>query len=1227
MAAQTNSVESPAVFIGGQGRLSALPSFMRDESLWAGLLSPKVYLDNQRYADVRHYTASHRWSITSASTTNPGPEGNSKIIIEVALALLQRGAWANCSWFFEQQLAKLWQEAELADLLERPQQRGLLGYELALTSQGKKSLSEGLISGLLQAEVQSDSSDALWNQLCHDLPAFEHGSVAEKAFFDNVLVPTLGFPLLHYVRAQTPLSDLIEQSDRFVKQRVDFSIQTGRGLKLVIEIDGSTHHDSNSTQVWLDKQRTQALMAAGWDVWRPTGKQVFGAPEALCQHLRTILMPVQNKRKSWALDFGQRPPRSVTVMSAVWGATVAARAQFLMLTAWQQGILPSDRPWRIAFDEDGTCVAPWVLADLNDWLNRLFELYDLPKLPEIDLVQAQDDSADLLISLSCRNPWHIPSPSSTSVAHSCPVNQLLTEPTVQFSGRVYCPFSPSQDILARFAQDLFRKPTFREGQYEILSRIMTGQDVVGLLPTGGGKSLTYQLASMLLPGATLYVAPLKSLLQDQYERLVADGIDACAFVSSALDTQQRVQQEARFASGQLRMLMVAPERFLIEGFRTLLDSYQALHGKINQVVVDECHCVSEWGHEFRPAYLSLSRIVKDRTTQLDAAAPIVALTGTASTDVLEDVCRELGVLDKGAVRRAKRLDRPELELLFHSVMAANKPRELAKVVNSCVAKYSEPTSGLLVFCPHVTGDIGVINVFGYLTTLCKLAQGSAIRFYSGAIPSRYEGDKKVEFLPAWAVQSGKALKERWEATKTKLQRDFISGRDGNFQVLVATSAFGMGIDKPSIRNVIHYIAPLSPEAYYQEVGRAARDGLPATAHLLFSDEMGAVTDQVLNPGLDINDAALISQGLKGKKNIGDFLKTFWKMSNRYLGVETESGNLLWAWQAIAKRTAAAKSNVLVLQFKNYTPGAAGPTTTPDGESSLEYSLVRLMHLGVVDSYTKGFHTKTFSITCSNCWLDARHDFQAYQNLLVSALDAYLKRYEARQATSFISPLFQVQSIDELEETAAHLAVQYLYEKIEKKRRRATRAMLEIARTGTTDPLKARRNLVLHLQASEKFSEQLLQMAREDLFGRTFNAITSEATSPAEWDELRGATGNQLTSNPDHPGLLMLSAISRRNPTPFDLDRSKEDFLAAINLLTKLDSDDSAADLAEEALSECEKIDAVLADCLIATYAQWSHEKFGIRFALEKVNKRPAGQARIWSLAMQSAQRDIPNWLN
>ncbi|MBK9440570.1 MAG: ATP-dependent DNA helicase RecQ [Comamonadaceae bacterium] len=427
------------------------------------------------------------------------------------------------------------------------------------------------------------------------------------------------------------------------------------------------------------------------------------------------------------------------------------------------------------------------------------------------------------------------------------------------------PTDPDEAHLDNFVRDLFRKDGFRRDpaggsdQAAIVKRILVGKDVVGLLPTGAGKSLPYMLAGLLLPGLSLYVGPLKSLLQDQAERLLEAGIAHVKFISSAQDQSQKKAVLADVASTGIRFLLVSPERFLTRAFIEALKNRALWQGDISQVVIDECHCVSEWGHEFRPAYLSLGRIARERTSRFSANAPLVALTGTASTIVLSDVIRELGIADPAACIRAVSLDRSEISIKCTRV---NFPNQREKDVENAIRDFLEgnatPTDGALVFCPFRGGrTIGVFSVAAHLIGTLKDID---VRFFAGgespwkdfAVFRLWKRSNQLtaadieKATPAWALDAGNHTRP-WEDAKSAVQRNFVSGTANNFRVLVATKAFGMGIDKPSIRKVVHVVAPTSPEAYYQEIGRAGRDRIPSEAELLFCDIQPDVTNRLLDP--------------------------------------------------------------------------------------------------------------------------------------------------------------------------------------------------------------------------------------------------------------------------------------------------------------------------------------------------------------------------------------------
>ncbi len=1179
-----------------RGRLSALPSFLKSGDFWRGALDARHSIeDKARFRHLREFSSSHAWNIEIAPNVSRSlPTATELTVIEIALGILQRGAWAPCSWMVEQAMAQGMAEAGLCEFTPYPVPAGVLGFNTQQSN--PNAFKNALTSGRLANEVLAGAVESMW-EMAADI-AGEEGSPAERQFFDEVLAPTLGFPLLDYLNFQADFKDLGVESAVFTRQRTDFSIDTGRGLRLVIEVDGRQHYEQQA-QLHLDRTRDVALKKAGWTTWRVPVSELHDS-KRLRDQLTTLIKSA--KGGDWGLNLPESSTRTFEVMNSVWGATIVARIQFLLLEAMKMGVLPSKGGWRLFVDEYETDVAALAIQDFTNWFGRVRALWGLAGLPTIELVDSSDEPADFSIFISCTNPYLKPNAEGGAVAFSRPTNQLVDEPSLRFTRREYLNGPPEKDLLQSLAQDFFRKSELREGQYEILSRILMGRDAVGLLPTGGGKSLTYQLASLLLPGATLYVAPLKSLLQDQYERLKIDGIDGCGFISSALNTQERTQQEARFTAGKMRMLQVAPERFLMANFRTLLQNYQSNFGAITQVVVDECHCVSEWGHDFRPAYLSLSRIVRDRTARLGSSAPVVALTGTASSIVLDDVRRELGIADSAAIIRAKRLDRPELELRFLKVPASGKPIAIAEEVTGFLNSFRGTSGGLLVFTQHVNGSFGVFDIATNLAKQLELEPGADIRIYSGEAP------KKI---------SDTFLEGEWDRQKAQTQRDFINPRGTeSFQILVATSAFGMGIDKPSIRKVVHYLSPQSPEAYYQEVGRAARDREPAVAVMLFSDEEAATTDKVLSPETEIDEARRLHDSLGRGLPVGDFLTTFFFHASRFTGVDEEVKQVLQGLNAIKFLLKNGESVVLKYDSSKISKSwnAQGP---------LEYSLVRLIHLGVVLDYTKNFNARTFEVTVSPEWAQSRRSEDSYRDLFLETFEAYVKRYETRRVAPLIKELTEAATFDEIEAAAISAIIKYLYFQIERRRRTSTRTMLELAREGVTDIVEARKRLLFYLQASDKFTHDLELLAKTENGDTTWTKIARSVEAPVDVDELRGAAARVLESYPTHPGLLFLSAITRRNPSDGEKNRSKEDFQAALKIVTEQESSDSAADAAEEALSCCDDFDVVLAAHLKGVYGAWSYSHYGARFALSRAGKDCISRMSVVNEMLAVAQQSIP----
>ncbi|CAM4243148.1 DNA helicase RecQ [Paenibacillus macerans] len=327
-------------------------------------------------------------------------------------------------------------------------------------------------------------------------------------------------------------------------------------------------------------------------------------------------------------------------------------------------------------------------------------------------------------------------------------------------------------------QKYYGYPDFREGQRKIVESVLSGADTLGIMPTGGGKSICYQVPALLLPGLTLVVSPLISLMKDQVDALTAMGISA-AYINSTL-TGKEVNERIRAARrGELKLLYVAPERLELEWFREEMSGLT-----ISCVAVDEAHCVSQWGHDFRTSYLAVSPFVQG----LPQRPIIAAFTATATPEVMDDMVSLLRLAEPAVFVTG--LGRDNLAM---SVLRGENKREF--VMNYANSHAHQP---------------GIV----YAATRKE-------------VDDLYDRLRRSG-IPAGRYHAGLSDKEREESQEAFLYDDI--------RVMVATNAFGMGIDKSNVRYVIHYNMPKNMEAYVQEAGRAGRDGEPSECILLFSPQ-------------------------------------------------------------------------------------------------------------------------------------------------------------------------------------------------------------------------------------------------------------------------------------------------------------------------------------------------------------------------------------------------------
>jgi ATP-dependent DNA helicase RecQ len=333
-------------------------------------------------------------------------------------------------------------------------------------------------------------------------------------------------------------------------------------------------------------------------------------------------------------------------------------------------------------------------------------------------------------------------------------------------------------MLEKELEKYFSFSRFRPGQKEIVESIIAGKDVVALMPTGGGKSLCFQLPAILHKNISIVISPLIALMQDQVDALNARGI-AATYINSSLQSFEIAERFSEIKKGNIKIVYIAPERFGNKEFQKLFS-----HLDVYLLAVDEAHCVSQWGHDFRPDYLS----VKEYIAMLPKRPIVAAFTATATPEVKDDIIERLALREPAVFVRG--FDRPNLKFFVReNLKKSERVREALRIVKSLQG------SGIIYTITRKESEV----VAKYL---------------------------KENNIKAAAYHAGMTADRR-----SKIQNDFMENK---FKVIVATIAFGMGVDKADIRFVIHVGMPSSPEGYYQEAGRAGRDGENAFCILLHS---------------------------------------------------------------------------------------------------------------------------------------------------------------------------------------------------------------------------------------------------------------------------------------------------------------------------------------------------------------------------------------------------------
>lgn len=1022
-------------------------------------------------------------------------------------------------------------------------------YEKSLLPGNRNELLEAALD-LLELPYRSDESS---EKTPLPLDQKELTSDDEDLFYEK-LKAALEPVGLFKIHRQVSIEDLTGENPRKVPghlhgNRVDFVVHNGR-TKWVFEVDGSQHGEPG--QSTKDLERDRILRSAGWAVHRISTSVVRSGFDDWIDTL------ISNKNENGELRFdsslGHRSVRQIIRTSVMHKAAyytvlvplAVHRCLRCLTKLYHHDRLRSNGEQRIlVLEEDIPVVAEAMRMLIALWRNvhvlspktlppptvRLDVIGEkaLTARPDPNLsvrnVDIPDGDYDLVLSNSfLLDEGYIGTleREHSSIFHANGVRirngvGFRSERKLQWIGEPVeynfpellrslnarnDPTTEASDIAVRqqsalqfMLQLLFRKRDFRDGQLLAISRLLHKLDTVVLLPTGGGKSLVYQMSGVLLPGMTIVIDPLISLMADQVANLQKTGIDLIGEISSTQMVEDRNSVIHDMSEGSLAFVFVAPERLQTERFRDSLRTRKGIF-PISLAVVDEAHCISEWGHDFRPSYLHLPYNLRKYCSDNEHDAPtIVGLTGTASFAVLADIQAEMDINTEEAIILPSSFDRPELRFHVESVPRNEKtsalkryrnqllPRELRSNPQNFNKLRGPDTNAGLVFCRHVNGDLGVSNVAK------ELGHGN---IYSGKRPNSYNGD--------------------WNEHKKSVQAAFI---DNRVQELVATKSFGMGIDKPNIRYTIHHTMPESVEAFYQEAGRAGRNGQKdyARCAILYSDDNWHAALEIFDEP-DHEDALNQLRTIR-RDNQGDLFTNLWFLLTSYRGPDHEIQQALELWEIyfsqITETLPTGSTNTVLVEFSPDTNNGA------EKREVIERGIYRLVLLGVVADYTVDWQSRQFkvevrSVTCSDI-----------KNNLVQ----YISKYHVEGNAEYLVSKMPMSSVNETLTYAVESLIAFVYSEIVTKRKRAIRTMGEMCREFRNDE-EFREAILSYLQESE-YSEVLrswINRSFDDIGLEAIKLLLSEVENLEQIKRLIGTTRRMLDASPDNVALHFLSVCAR-----------------------------------------------------------------------------------------------------
>ena len=794
-----------------------------------------------------------------------------------------------------------------------------------------------------------DDSEIFWNNIKGD---DENSYYPAKNFYEKILPEILGEYsfIKNLILPEADFSEILTKTSKFNGQAADFYFPQ---LKTVFEIDGSSHEDFSQRQ--KDNLRDAALKSEGVKVFRIKTSDLENktpAFQAAMENFKSAVLASELIQEyKAALKIYPTGNDNLKVESVM-------RLQIALLQCFKNGVIDlknpalnikiinSDIP---ALDE----ILEIAYADLSAWILNIAQLAKVKiELPALKISAAKNS---LALDFSIFKRY-------ADGDKNFNAKKIIYIRTDYFSEKNYFKVAAAKKIHYNFTaaeekkddagfkfllKNIFAHKKFRAGQMSILKNILNCNDTIGILPTGTGKSLCYQLAALLQPGVSLVIVPIIALMEDQKRTMTLKGITRANFISSGVTGEAREKVTSEFKRGKFQFMVISPERLQNAEFRESL-------GEINRTlefslaVIDEVHCLSEWGHDFRISYLRLIPAIR----QYCPNANLLGLTATASQAVLNDLKAEFDI-DGNNIKALPSMDREEL--IFHRITVANDVERDSNIFEIIRQNYGTYTAGGvvknsvgLIFCQTVKTRNG-----------CKLLQQRIL-----AAKIFDDGKSEVELFHA---QLDNDIKSQAQA---KFMQENFAG------LMVCTTAFGMGIDKPNIKYTIHNSLPKSVEAFYQEAGRAGRDEDKTTKSDCYIIYMPGTIDaptanKLFDKDTSIDERKKLSEGLRYKSDLSTVM---YFLNNNKNSPEIECKKIV----DVLKE----------LYFAQIVDGRK--IISFDSESDLQniqMALYKLAILGIVKDWT----VKYFNLTKGNLSVEyAGLDIENIKNSLLH----YIRKHDA-----------------------------------------------------------------------------------------------------------------------------------------------------------------------------------------------------------------------------------------